>query len=90
MDDRSELARKFAKQANGHQRHAVVDAGAIMIINALRQSHSTLAGAEAELDDVVERMRAALRERHYDSNGQRRVTKIIVPPLRDLISELRN
>lgn len=85
MDDRAELTRKFAATANGYQRDTVINAGGNMVINALRQSHTSLAGAEAELDDLVERMRAALRERHYDSSGHRRVTNIVIPPLDSLL-----
>lgn len=80
-----DLTRKFAKAADGHARDAVINAGGNMIINALRQSHGTLSGAELELDDLVERMRAALRERHYDPSGRRRVTNIVIPPLGALL-----
>lgn len=88
MDERSELTRKFAKTADGHSREAVINAGGNMVINALRQSHTTLAGAEAELDDLVDRMRAALRENHYNSNGERRVTNIVAPHPADLVRSL--
>lgn len=78
-DERSALTQKFAAAADGFPRHAVVNAGGNMIINALRQSHSTLDAAELELADLVERMRAALRERHYDAGGSRRVHNIVMP-----------
>lgn len=86
IDERSELTRTFAKAAHGHTRDAVINAGGNMVINSIRQSHSTLAEAEREFDDLVERMRAALRENHYDSNGDRRVTNIIIPSLRELLN----
>jgi len=79
MDERSALTQKFAAAADGFQRHAVVNPGGNMIINALRQSHGTLENAEAEVADLVERMQAALRERHYDAGGSRRVHNIIMP-----------
>jgi chaperonin GroEL (HSP60 family) len=85
LDERSELTRTFAKAASGHTREAVINAGGNMVINALRQSHARLEEAERELDDLVERMRAALRENHYTAGGDRRVTNIIVPPLRELL-----
>lgn len=81
MDERSELTRKFARLANGHTRDAVINAGGNMIINALRQSHRDLVSAERELDDLMERMRAALRERHYTEGGERRITSIAIPDL---------
>ena len=85
-----ELTRRFGQAAHGFQRHEVMWAGGVMLINALRQAHRTLPEAERELDDLVERLKAALRENHYDSNGERRVTNIIVPPLEELIAhELR-
>jgi hypothetical protein len=91
IDERSELTRRFAQTAHGSSREAVINAGGNMVINALRQNHKQLADAEGELDYLVERMRAALRENHYDSNGERRVTNIIVPPLEELIAaELRH
>jgi len=85
LDERSELTRAFAKLAHNHQRDAVINAGGNMVINAIRQSHGDLVSAEREFDDLVERMRAALRENHYDSNGLRRVTNIIIPPLGELL-----
>ena len=91
LDEREELTRRFAKDANGHSHHAVANAGGNMVLNAIRQSNRYLKDAERELDDLVERMRVALRANHYDSNGERRVTNIIVPPLEELIAaELRN
>lgn len=90
LDERSELTRGFAQLANGYGREAVVNAGGNMVLNAIRQNHRYLADAEREMDYLFERMRAALRENHYDSNGERRVTNIIVPPLEELIAaELR-
>ena len=82
-----DLTHAFAKLANGKQRQDVVWAAMVMVINALRQEHRTLSGAALELKDLVERALAALRENHYDSNGERRVTNIIVPSLEELIAE---
>lgn len=79
MDQRSELTRKFAAAGHGYPRDAVINAGGNMVINAIRQSHGGIAGAEAELADLYERMRAALRERHYMPDGSRREHHIIVP-----------
>lgn len=81
-----ELIHRLAKTASGWQRDEVMWAAAVLLINALRQSHKSLPEAERELSDFVERMRAALRENHYDSNGERRVTNILVPPLEELIA----
>lgn len=78
----------FAKAAHGHTREEVINAGGNMVINSLRQSHPTLIEAERELDDLVDRMKAALRENHYDSNGNRRVTNIVINGLDDLIGSL--
>lgn len=91
LDERSTLTRAFAQEATGYRRDAVINAGGNMVLNAIRQNHRLLADAEKELDYLAERMRAALRENHYDSNGERRSTNIIVPPLEELIaSELRH
>jgi hypothetical protein len=90
-DQRSELTRRFAQTADGYEREAVINAGGNMVLNAIRQNHGKLADAERELDYFVERMLAALRENHYDSNGERRLTRIVVPPLEELIAhELRH
>jgi len=88
LDPRDELTRQFAKLANGHQIGEVANAGGVMILNALRQSHGRVEDAERELDDLVERMRAVLRERHYTESGDRRVTIIEVPPLHIACPEL--
>jgi hypothetical protein len=85
IDERSDLTRTFAKLAHNHSRDAVINAAGNMVINAIRQSHRDLPSAERELADLVQRMRAALRENHYDSNGQRRVTNIVIPPLEHLL-----
>jgi hypothetical protein len=86
LDERSELTRRFAQQAHGYQREAVINAGGNMVLNAVRQNHRRLADAEHELEYLVERMKAALRENHYDSNGERRITNILVPPLEELVA----
>lgn len=88
LDERDELTRKFAETANGHQRDHVVNAGGVMILNALRQSHMRVEDAVRELDDIVERMRAVLRERHYDDSGYRRVNRIVVDPPKELVEAL--
>jgi hypothetical protein len=86
-----ELTQRFAKIANGYQRYEVMWAGGVMILNALRQSHKLLPEAERELDDLINRLRTALRENHYNSNGERRMTNIVVPSLDELIAtELRH
>jgi len=91
LDDRDELTRAFARTANGHQREHVINAGGVMILNALRQSHNQVEDAERELDDIVERMRAVLRERHYTESGGRRVTVITAPSLGQLLAaEMRH
>lgn len=87
--EQNELAHKFARAAHGHQRDVVMWAGGVMILNGIKQSHAKLVDAERELEDVIARMRAALRENHYDSNGELRVTKIVAPHpsivMRDLL-----
>ena len=88
-DERSELTRKFPATANNYPRDAVINAGGNMVINALRQSHPSLSGAILELDDLVERMKAALRERHYEENGERRVHNIVLPPPQVLFQQMR-
>lgn len=79
------LVNEFARTAHGYPRHEVINAGGNMVINALRQSHSRIEGAEAELDDLVERMKVALRERHYDEHGRKKVHAITLPSLEELL-----
>lgn len=91
LDDRDDLTRKFAQIASGHKIGHVANAGGVMILNALRQSHSRFEDAEREFDELVEQMREVLRTRHYTENGDRRVTSIVVPSLQELFaSELRH
>lgn len=90
LDPRDELTRKFAQTANGYQRSEVLNSAGVMILNALRQSHGRIEGAENELIDLVERMRAVLRENHYDEAGYRRVTTIIISPPEELIEALKD
>lgn len=85
MDERTELTRAFARLANGHKRDAVINASGNMVLNAIRQNHATFEEAEKELDYLVERMRAALKENHYTDTGSRRVTNIVVPYLGNLV-----
>ena len=81
MNEAGDLAKRMAQLANGHELRTVVEAVGIMLINSLRQSNPKLADAESELDDLVEMMKAAMRENHYTKDGEVKVHRIIVPPL---------
>jgi hypothetical protein len=81
IDETSNLAKSMAQLANGHDLRTVVEATGIMLINSLRQSNPKLVDAERELDDLVEQMKAAMRENHYTENGEVKVHRIIVPHL---------
>ena len=87
MDERAELTRAFAKLANGHKRDAVINASGNLVINAIRQNHTTFEEAEKEFDYLVERMRAALKENHYNESGNRRVTVLTVPFIGNLLNK---
>ena len=88
-DPRDQLTHDMAQLASGHQRHAVLNSSGVLILNALRQSHTRVEDAERELDDLVAQMKAALRERHYDSSGNRKVHRIIVDPPKELVEALK-
>lgn len=66
----------------------MLNASGVLILNSLRQSHKRVEEAERELDDLVERMKAVLRERHYTDNGDRRVNNIVVDVPEELQAEL--
>lgn len=89
LDPRDELTRRFAQTASGHPRSHVLNAAGVMILNALRQSHRRVEDADRELDDLVEQMRAVLKERHYDDSGNRRVNSIVVDVPEELRAELQ-
>lgn len=61
----------FAKTANGFQREQVVGAAINLVVNALRQTHSTQRKALDDFDMLTARVRALLAE-HYDVLGRRR------------------
>ena len=85
MAEDRELIAAFGQLASGYNHDKVVSAAANILLNALRQKHSTLAKAEAQLDEVEHEMRAALRTRHYHDDGSRNNRRIVIPPLRELM-----
>jgi len=79
MSQQEELFRAFAQRASGHDRSAVVGAAGNMIVNTLRQSNKTYDAACEELDDLVARMKAVLKSRHYSEDGKVQNQTIVVP-----------
>jgi hypothetical protein len=68
-----ELMRRFSQVAgDGFTPEQVVDVAVNLIINAIRQSHTTRASAEKTFDEVFGRAKAVLIEQHYDLNGRKR------------------
>lgn len=67
-----ELFGRFVREASaGFQRTDVVQAAANILINALRQEHTTREAAERAFDEVFGRMKTVLVN-HYDSLGRKR------------------
>ena len=66
-----ELFTRFSRQCDGFQTSAVIDAAANIIINAIRQAHSTRGSAEMAFDELFGRMKSLLVE-HYDYLGRKR------------------
>lgn len=67
-----ELFQRFAQEASsGFQRDAVIGAAANLLINALRQEHTTRGAAERAFDEIFGKMKTVLVN-HYDSLGRKR------------------
>lgn len=86
MSQQEELFRAFGERANGHERSAVIGAAGNMIVNTIRQNNQTFEAACEELDDLVDRMKAALKARHYTEDGQRTVQNIYVPKFPEIVA----
>ena len=84
MGQQEELFNALARRADGHDQDAVINASGSLLLNTLRQQHFKLGDAVEHLDDLVERMKQQLRDRHYSADGQRPVQHIIVPSPREL------
>lgn len=67
-----QLFRSFGQVAHGFPADAVMDAAINILINAIRGTQATRAGAERVYDEIVGRGKNVLLERHYDNLGKRR------------------
>lgn len=90
MTQCEELVRAFAQRANGHDRDAIVSAAATLLVRVIAQSNKTLPAAEEHLDDLVARMKAVLKARHYAENGMVQNQNIFVPNFPELVSRALN
>jgi hypothetical protein len=79
-----ELLRRWGKEAHGYTREQVLKAAGDLILNALRQSFIDKAPAEQELAHTIRWLTEGLNEA-YDSAGRRHETRIVLPPLKDLL-----
>lgn len=70
-DRTRELFETFVQTASGHTADSVVGAAANLLVNAIRQAHSTQRGALNSFDEMSAKIRAFLAE-HYDGIGKRR------------------
>jgi hypothetical protein len=66
-----ELFNRFAQNANGFSTEDVIGAASNIIINALRQAHSTRIAAESRYDEIFGKMKSLLLN-HYDVLGRKR------------------
>lgn len=66
-----ELFDRMSRAADGFTAEDVIGAAANMLINAVRQSQPTRAGAEARFDELFGRSKQVLVD-HYDSLGRKR------------------
>jgi hypothetical protein len=70
----------FGQVAMGQDYDTLIEASANLLLNGLRQKHPKLEGAEDQLDRVFAEMRGHMVKDVYDSNGNRRESRIIIPP----------
>lgn len=75
----SHLKDAFAQAANGHGIDEVIEAAAVMIVNALRQKNLRLAAAQDDVDQLAVDMKTNLRLHHFDPSGLRRNTIVLAP-----------
>lgn len=66
-----ELFKRYAQLSDGFPNEAVLGAALNIIINGVRQGHSSWMGAERQFDEIFGRTKTILRD-HYDANGKRR------------------
>ncbi len=70
-DAERELFMLFGRAANGFPTDVTIGAALNMIINAMRQQHTTRAQAEKAFDEMFGRGKTILTN-HYDSLGRKR------------------
>ena len=71
-DSQKELFVRLAAASNDFSTEDVIGAAANLIVNALRQAHSTDRAAMARVDELTARLKGVLSE-HYDrATGKRR------------------
>jgi len=71
-DTQKELFVRLAAASNDFSTEDVIGAAANLIVNALRQAHSTDRAAMARVDELTARLKGVLSE-HYDrATGKRR------------------
>jgi hypothetical protein len=66
-----ELFRVCARAANGYTTDDVLAVSLVMLVNALRQTHSTRRQAEQRYDELMARYKSVLLN-HYDLLGNRK------------------
>lgn len=70
-DQQRELFNMFCKVASGFGTDEVAGAAINLLVNALRQAHSTQPKALARLDEIAATAKGLLAQ-HYDALGRRR------------------
>lgn len=69
-DQQRELFNRFCREANGFSSEDVIGAAINILVNGIRQAHSSSILAQASLDEKLATARALLVQ-HYDGNGKR-------------------
>jgi hypothetical protein len=70
-DYQRELFDRFSRDASGFSTADVIGAAANIVVNALRQAHSTREEAAKAYDEHAARIKGILMD-HYDSTGRRK------------------
>lgn len=67
-----ELFNAMSKVATGCSADQVIEASAVLLINAIRQNCSMRHAAAGKFDEIAAKARQVLLNEHYDATGRRR------------------
>ena len=62
----------ISQAAQGFSTQDVINAAAMLLVNAIREAHATRAQAGNAFDEMTARAKTFLLDKHYDSTGRKK------------------